>query len=451
LTKKIFYLKGDAVLKKILIIFLISFFMYNCTESEKKNSDSNPKTAKIISGNIRLSVSSTGVIEPKQVVEIKSKASGEIITLPFDEGDFVKQGELLAELDPADEERNLLKAQAGLIEAQANLEISKTKLEIEKINYANSESNVRTALLSAKASYDEAESKFRRNKELFANNLISKEELENSNKVYVQVKSQYEQAKADEISLAAKKKNIEIIKNNIKTSEASFTKAKLLLEDAQERKLETKIYSTLDGVILSREVSTGQIVSSATSNVGGGSLLMSLADISDMYVVADIDESDIGRIEENQEVSITVDAYKDKIFEGVVERIKPLGIDVSNVTVFKVKIKITDEDKELLLPNMTANLEIIIDNKENILMIPFQALKSRKRTKGIYLKKADGKPEFIEVETGINNGEYIEISGDNIKEGMDIFLELPGSGSGNGNNGKNSNNRDMRRGMRAFR
>ncbi|MBP7652779.1 HlyD family secretion protein [Candidatus Dependentiae bacterium] len=426
MKKKVIYI----AISVLIIISAVYLYIKQKNKNVSENISLSQKFGEVISGDLYVTVNSTGVAEPNLVVEVKSKAGGEIIKIPFEEGDEVKQGDLLLELNPVDEQRNLSKAEAGVQEAEASLSIAKFNLSIAQANYENSKVTIESSLKSAKAAFEEAKQKFLRNEQLFKEKLISTEQLETLKKSFIVAESQYNQSLADSYTLVIKEKDISISRDRIKTAEAGLIKAELTLKDAKERIKETKIYAPMNGVIIQRNVAEGQIISSATSNAGGGTLLMKLADISSIYVVADIDESDIGQIEPEQEVSITVDAYKKKKFTGMVERIKPLGVDNSNITVFKVKIKVTDEDAKLLLSGMTANVEILVDGKEDILYVPYQAVKSKRGKNGIYIagspsKNAKSEYKFIEVKTGITNGEFIEIASDEISEGTKVFLENP--------------------------
>ncbi|HPN31182.1 MAG TPA: efflux RND transporter periplasmic adaptor subunit [bacterium] len=459
-------LKKKYIIIIILILIGIGIFYYfkNKNSAAGGKDSSEQKTGIVKRGDLYITVNSTGVTEPNLVVDVKSKAGGEIIKIPFEEGDEVKQGELLLELNPVDEQRNLSKAEAGLQEAEASLSIAKSNLNISIANYENYKISIESSLKSSKASFEEAKQKYLRNEKLYNEKLISTEQLESLKKSYIVAESQYNQALADSYNLIIKEKDINISKERIKTAEAGLTKAVLTFKDAQERIKETKIFAPMNGVIIQRNVAEGQIISSATSNAGGGTLLMKLADVSTIYVIADIDESDIGQIEPEQKVTITVDAYKDKKFGGIVERIKPLGVDNSNITVFKVKIKVTDADAKLLFSGMTANVEILVNGKEDVLYVPYQAVKSKRGKNGVYIlasgdaeepekeealtlkdektktkkikSKSKRRHKFVEVETGITNGEFIEIISDEISENDVVLLENPefNFGKKNGNN-----------------
>ncbi len=420
MKKKIFYFLIFIVIVGGLVYYF-KFWKKSGAATEEKGAK---KFAYIMRGPLSVTVNATGVIEPNFVVEVKSKAGGEVIKLPYEEGDEVKKGDLLIELNPVDEQRNLDKAKTNVQQAEADLAISKKNYEIAVANYENYKMTAEYSVQSARASLEDAKQKYNRNVILHKEKLIPDDQLETLKKNLISAQSQYDKSIADSYATIIKEKNIAVSAENIKNSQANAVKANLAFADAQERKNETKIYSPMNGVVLSRSVSEGQIISSATSNVGGGTLLMKIADMSDLYLIANIDESDIGQIKNGQTATITVDAFKDKKFSGEVERIKPLGVESSNITIFQVKIKISDKNKHLLLSGMTANVEILIDEKEDILYASVQAVKSRRGTNGIFKPNGD-KPKFIKVETGLTNGEVIEVISDEIAEGDTILLDSP--------------------------
>ena len=145
------------------------------------------------------------------------------------------------------------------------------------------------------------------------------------------------------------------------------------LDLARQRLTETRVVSPVDGVVTQRAVQIGQIISSGISNVGGGTTALVVSDLSRIFVLAAVDESDIGQVRPGQRVKVTVDAYRNREFAGEVVRISPRGVNVSNVVTFEVKIEVTARDKELLRPEMTANVEILIDERPDALLAPSDA------------------------------------------------------------------------------
>ena len=288
--------------------------------------------------------------------------------------------------------------------------------------------NNKASYASAISSLDNAESKYKRKLELYDNKLLSLELLETAKNEYISAKSKLEQVLADSDTLKLYPEKINIKKTDITDAEEAVNKAEIALEESLERKRETRIFAPISGIILKQDVAVGQIISSGISNVGGGTLLCSIADLSKLYVTASVDESDIGKIAVDQSVVITVDAYPRIKFEGVIERVAPEGTSTSNVTVFKIKINITDERRKRLKSGMTASVDIILDTREDVLYAPVSAIKENKGEIGVYVKEAAEKDKnapvkklkWIPVKRGFNDGSNVEISG-NIKEGDEIL------------------------------
>jgi len=153
----------------------------------------------------------------------------------------------------------------------------------------------------------------------------------------------------------------------------------------------------------------GTIISSAISNVGGGTSVMTLSDLSHIFVLASVDESQIGGVKKGQTVDITADAYPGKHFTGKVVRIATQGVNTSNVVTFEVKIEVTDDNKDLLKPQMTANVQIIEASKKDAVTVPILAVVRKQHKTFVTLVKPDNALEDREVELGIDDGENQEI------------------------------------------
>ncbi|MDF1555281.1 MAG: HlyD family secretion protein, partial [Deferrisomatales bacterium] len=157
-------------------------------------------------------------------------------------------------------------------------------------------------------------------------------------------------------------------------------------------------------------VQVGQIISSPISNVGGGTTVLTLSDLTRMFVLAAVDEADIGRVQVGQPARVPVDAFPGKRFEGSVVRISPRGVNVSNVVTFEVKIEVTSPGKILLRPEMTANIEIEAARREDALLVPADAVVRKGGQPQVTVVKNDGSKEDRGVETGIGDGHKVEIT-----------------------------------------
>jgi HlyD family secretion protein len=360
------------------------------------------KLARVDSGSIARSVVATGKIEPLSKVEVKSKASGIIKYLYVEAGDTVREGQLLVELD-----KETLEAQ--LKEARAVLSASEGKLQ-EMQSYGNTlNANLRVAQLEAEnRDYDFLAAEHRRYRELLQQGLVSRSDFD----------SIEQKMKAAEVSLNTLKAAVDVRRAEIGQNERSIAKARAevaqaqaQLERAEENLKYASIRSPLNGVVLSRELEVGDAVSSILQLGSNATLIMTLGDIRELYVEGKVDETDIGLVQVNQPVRVTVDAYKNRTFDGRVTRIAPMGVEKDNVTRFEVRVAILSQI-DLLKVNMSANAEIVLDEHHDVLLIPESSL--------IYNEKRETFVEVpdpvtrtgrrqVAVKTGLGNGAKTEV------------------------------------------
>ncbi|HEY8484459.1 MAG TPA: efflux RND transporter periplasmic adaptor subunit [Longimicrobiales bacterium] len=255
-------------------------------------------------------VEASGTVEPIRVVEVKSKASGEILRIYVESGMEVKRGTLLAEIDPRD-------VRNGLAQAEADLEVARARLAT-------------------------AEAQRKRAEELLKANTITEQE--------------YEAAALDEAN-----------------ARAQLIKAETNLELARERMGDVTIRAPIDGTIIEESVEIGQIIASASQNISGGTTLFKMADLSQMQVRTLVDETDIGQVQPGQTARVTVEAYPGRVFVGEVLKIEPQAVVEQNVTMFPVLVLLTNEQR-LLKPGMNAEVEIEVARRENVVTIPNTAV-----------------------------------------------------------------------------
>ena len=300
---------------RIQISFFIGIFLISCGSGQDIEKPATYyKKEEVIPEKLEVSIEASGIIEAISSIEIKSKASGEILYLGAEVGDFVKKGAVLGQIDQRTP-TNILN------QSKSDLEAAKVRLE------------------NAKSQYD-------RGMELHANGSIS-------DKAYEDIQENFAQAKS-----------------TLVRTEVTFENAKIALDD-------TVVRSPISGTIISRPVEVGQVISSPTSAVGGGTLLMTMADLSKVRVRALVDEIDVGKVSIGQTVSIKVAAYRDKEFFGTVAKIEPLAKIEQNVTTFPVLIDIDNKDNLLLL-GMNTDVVIEILNKDVAISAPSMSLRTRK-------------------------------------------------------------------------
>jgi HlyD family secretion protein len=354
------------------------------------------KIATVERGDLARVVVATGKIQPLFKVELKSKASGIVKKIYVDYGDRVKQGQVLAELDKIQLEAAERASRANLQAAEAALDSAKATLERNKVDAEGPD------VPYLKLNMGRAQ-------QMFKDGVMSKSLVEDTEK-------NYQLALNKQVSA---QRNLSVSRAEIAKSEAQMAQAKAALENSQEDLHNSTIVSPIDGLVLSRDVNVGDAVSSILVLGSQATLIMTLGDVSEVYVQGKVDEADIGKVYLNQPARIVVESFKDKKFTGKVTKISPLGKEKDNVTTFEVRVSISNPGGELKA-NMSANAEILLEEKKNVLMIPEAALiydKDRKASVESPDPKAENGKKKADVKLGISNGVKTEIvSGLNEKD-----------------------------------
>ena len=264
--------------------------------------------------NLVVSASASGAIEPVLTVDVKSKASGEIITMNVQTGDDVKEDQLLASIDPRIPRNNLAQSRANLQVAQAQLSNAKAQLA--------------------------------RSDTLFKAQAITQTEFDGARLDYANANAAVIRARSD-------------------------------LENARDRMNDTKLRAPLGGTIIAKNVELGTVISSPTTDVGGGTVLFKMANLDTVQIRALVDETDIGKVQAALRTTITVDAYPNRPFEGSVLKVEPQATVQQNVTMFNVLIRIPNPN-HLLKPGMNTEVEIHVGQANNVLAIPNAALRTQR-------------------------------------------------------------------------
>lgn len=393
----------------LLLIGALVTTLSGCAESEEEIS-MEYRTSPIEKGRIEVMVVARGVVEPVKVVEIKSKASGEILRFPVDEGDRVTASSLLIELDNSEEVRNCDQARAALAVANSSLVKAELQIQIDNTTITTGLRNAESDLESARADLKAKELTFQAAEKLYKEGTISNEEFETTRAAYKEAQSRLESAKSTVARQKQSALTLEQSMAEIERYRAELLRSQIELDRALERLDDTRIYSPIDGILLEKMVEENQIISSGISSTSGGTVLGTVADVDNLFIIADVDESDIGKIKVGQETRITTDAYPRKEFPGRIMRIMPKGFSESTITVFRVKVAVGEEGVRHLKVNMTASVEVIISAKNDALLVPASALKSDPVTwePGVYTLE-NGQPVFHEVKKGLDNGDITEI------------------------------------------
>jgi len=366
-------------------------------------------TASATKMDITQSVSATGPVASNLDVQIKCRASGQVIKLPFDISDSVKKGDLLVQLDIADEQVVLDQANVTVAQSQSKLKEAEESERIAELDLQTATEQADSNILSAQVKATNLRRKADRQKQLLTQTLASPEEYEAAETDASQAatdlqnaKIAKEQLKSQAVSLALKKEDVELANEQVQLDEIQLTNAK-------QQMAYTTIKAPMDGVVADVQVQLGTIISSATSVVGGGTSVITLSDMSHIFVLASVDESDIGNVKEGQTVNITADAFPGKHFTGSVVRIATQGVNVSNVVTFEVKIEVISTNKSLLKPQMTANAQIVEASKPDVVTIPMMAIIRKQQKTFVTVVNPDNSTEEREVTLGIDDGENQEV------------------------------------------
>src|SRR5687768_13502723 len=261
-----------------------------------------------------VSASASGAIEPVLTVDVKSKASGEIIEMNVQTGDDVKSGQLLASIDPRIPRNNLAQGEANLAVAEAQLANAKAQLS--------------------------------RSDTLYKTQAITEAEYENSKLTFANANAAVIRARSD-------------------------------LENARDRMNDTRLRAPLAGTIIAKNVELGTVISSPTTDVGGGTVLFKMANLDTVQIRTLVDETDIGKVQPGLLATITVDAYPNRPFEGSVLKIEPQATVQQNVTMFPVLVRIANPN-HLLKPGMNTEVEIHVGRRENVIAVPNAALRTQR-------------------------------------------------------------------------
>ncbi len=252
----------------VVVVLLAGGLWISRGRGESKNPTSQPTTAKVARGDVRLAVACTGRVVANLDVDIKCKASGEVIKLPFDISDKVKKGDLLLELDPVDEQRVLHQAEVALSASQARLAIAKQNLAIAESSLATTSKRTEADLQSAQASATDTRAKADRMKQLLAKQLCSQEECDTAETAAVQAAGNLITAQVAMDELKTQEEALELKRQDIVLAQTQVESDTVTKTQAEDRLTDTKVVAPMDGVVVARNVQIGQIIASGVSNVG---------------------------------------------------------------------------------------------------------------------------------------------------------------------------------------
>jgi HlyD family secretion protein len=269
-------------------------------------------SAPVETRNIEVTVDASGAIEPETTVEVKSKASGEVLAVHAEIGDVVQKNTMLIEIDKRTPKNNVAQSEAALSAAKARLAIAKTQLD--------------------------------RANQLFKSQTLTQTDVEKADLEFANAQAQ------------------------VVASQVTLENARITLEDCE-------VKAPVTGTILSKSVEPGTVIQSTTQAVSGGTTLMQMADLTNVQIRTRVDETDIGKVQPGMPTKVTVAAYPNQPFDGVVLKVEPQAVVEQNVTMFSVLIKIANREG-LLKPGMNADVKIRIANRDSVAAVPTAALRA---------------------------------------------------------------------------
>jgi HlyD family secretion protein len=358
------------------------------------------KIVKIERGDIARSVVAIGKIEPLSKVQVKSKANGIIKALLVDVGDKVAAGQILAELDKESLQAQVREAKATLEAAQANLQMAIAAEAKARIEAANPE------LEFARRDHTRLEA-------LFAQKIASQQQLDDAKKLLEITQNRQRLLEAAVESATAQ----------VAQARAQVAAATAALDRADENLSYATIRSPIAGLVLTRDTEVGDAVSSILNLGSAATLIMTLGDLSTVYVEGKVDEADVGKIAVGLPVRTAIESFPGEKFEGAVTRVAPMGKEENNVTTFAVRVSISNPQGKLRV-NMSANAELVLEERKRVVLAPEAALVyDRDRKAAVQLLDAAAKAGWrkVAVKTGISNGQRTEILA-GLTEGAQVVL-----------------------------
>ena len=476
-------------------------------------------TARVERGNLRNTVTATGALQAVTTVQVGSQASGTISALYADFNSVVKKGQVVAQLDPSTAKAQVEQARANLQQAQASLANARAAVVNSRAGVSdaqarglaarstvqNNQAGVSSAQANVavlKAQQDDALSLLKQQESLLKAGVIAQRDYDVAMTAYKTAEARYNQAvaqldqaklteqSASSAGIAQSQAAIEQSQAQVQQSQAQVQQAAAQVQQAQaalslaEVNLShTTITSPIDGIVVSRDVNVGQTVAASLS---APTLFTIANDLTQMQVIANIDQADIGLVEQAKSVKFTVDAFPGKEFDGKIAEMRLNPVNVQNVVTYNVVINVENPEQKLK-PGMTANLTITIDERNDVLKVPNSALRftpqDRQRsgnsaggqgqgqngqgqrrqrqqqgdnaggdtsgrgnfapssapvlagqTRIVWVLGQDGKPERKRIKVGLSDGASTEIVEGELKEGDMVITGQTISGTSNAQN-----------------
>ena len=418
------------------------------------------RTAAVTRGPLTAAVSATGTLNAVITVLVGSQISGQVKELHADFNSQVKKNQVIARIDPEIFEAKVHQVNAQVEAARASVlnqqaVVEKTRADLENARAALAAARAQTA--KSQVAVVDSKRTLGRNRDLRERGLIAQADEDTAQAAYDSAVAQIEASKAQEqaqlSAVRAAEAQLRVSEAMLKNAMAQVVQNEAALRQAQVDLDRTFIRAPVDGVVVGRSVDVGQTVAASLS---APTLFTIAQDLRNMQVDTNVDEADVGRVKLGQAVTFTVDSFPGRTFSGEVVQIRKAPLVVQNVVTYDVVV--TAKNPELrLLPGMTANVRIVIDQKESVLQVPNAALRFRPpgiettererparpgggpgpgggrgggATAGrVWIVGPDGKPAAVPVQLGIGDGTYTEVARGEIKEGQQVIVGVATPGA----------------------
>jgi HlyD family secretion protein len=424
-----------------------------------KASDQAYRLGTVERGSITASVRATGTLNPVTTVLVGSQLSGQVVEILADYNTPVKEGQIVARLYSEQIKSRRDAALADLAQAKADLDTKRA--QIDKARSTLQRAEAQSADLNAQrdrtqAQLDDAQRTLERQEELTTRAVGTQTALDQARtQVDIQtanIASAMAQIASNRAELEGLKADIALAKAGLESANAVILQRQAKLRDIEIDLARTEIKSPVDGVVVKRDIELGQTVAASLSTP---TLFTIAQDLREIDIYANIDEADVGQLRAAQKVTFTVNAYPNRTFEGSVRMVRLSAQTVQNVVTYTAVINVKNQDQSLL-PGMTANLQIITEEREDVLRIPNAALRyrppvtaaattetqirerrpsseMREQDEGtfgrIHRVGPDGNPQPISIRLGVTDGSYTEILRGKLQEGEAVIIGAPRSGN----------------------
>jgi len=414
------------------------------------------RTVAVSRGPLTAAVSATGTLNAVITVQVGSQVSGQVKELHADFNSVVKKGQVIARIDPDTFEAKVNQTKAQVDAARASVlnqqaAVEKTRADLENVRAALAAARAQTA--KSRVAVVDSNRTLGRNRDLRQRGLIAQADEDTAQASYDSAVAQFEASGAQEqaqvSAVRAAEAQLRVAEAMLQNATAQVAQNEAAQRQAQVDLDHTFIRAPVDGVVVGRTVDVGQTVA---ASLQAPTLFTIAQDLRNMQVDTNVDEADVGRVKVGQATTFTVDSFPGRTFSGEVVQIRKAPLVVQNVVTYDVVVSAKNPEQRLL-PGMTANVRIIIEQKEGVLQVPNAALRFRPPgvetaerparpgagpgagsrgggapTGRVWILGPDGKPAALSLQLGIGDGTYTEVVRGELKEGhlVIVGVALPG-------------------------